>query len=214
MGNRLRRNASRNVFPQFFIPLLLVMLSFAVVSRGKGQSSPPVPPTSQAESPATPQKDSLADAARKARAKKGKFSPLKVYTDDDVSGNQGGSGVSVVGQQSGAGGSADAAKGDAGSQAGTKSGKSDEEFWRSKARRLHDQMAAVDQEIAKLQDDIRKNGSSGFDASSGLQQNVIYVDDKNARVQKLQNHKADLQKQLDQLQEEGRKAGAPAGWFR
>jgi hypothetical protein len=30
----------------------------------------------------------------------------------------------------------------------------------------------------------------------------------------LEQHKVDLQKQLDDLADEGRKAGAPASWFR
>jgi len=43
---------------------------------------------------------------------------------------------------------------------------------------------------------------------------VIMVEDRNAEIKKLEDRKADLQNSLDQLAEEGRKAGADSGWFR
>ena len=40
------------------------------------------------------------------------------------------------------------------------------------------------------------------------------VEDRNMEIKRLNDQKAELQKQLDDLAEEGRKAGADSGWFR
>ena len=90
----------------------------------------------------------------------------------------------------------------------------DEGYWRGKARGLLDQIAATDQQIGKTKEEIKKYGGDGFDATSGLKDNIIYIDNRNAKVQQLEKRKADLEKKLDQLQEEGRKAGAEPAWFR
>jgi hypothetical protein len=75
-------------------------------------------------------------------------------------------------------------------------------------------MVATDEAIKNLQEEIKKNGATGFDAQSGLKQNVIYVDDRNARLKQLEQRRQDLDKQMDLLQEEGRKASADSAWFR
>ena len=198
---------SMNIF------LCALLLSSALASRASGQLPQSAAPASQSQSP--PKKaESLADAARKAKAKKN--TPGKVYTDEDLAGLQSGS-VSVVGQDGHAPNSpSDATNATAGAKqneaGGT--GKNSETYWRGKAGKLHDQIAAADQETAKLKEEIKSSGGSGFDAASGLQQNVIYINDRNGRLKQLEGKKEKLQEQLNQLQEEGRKAGAPAGWFR
>ena len=90
----------------------------------------------------------------------------------------------------------------------------DEGYWRGKARDLLDQIAATEQHIAKLKDDIKKYGAGGFDVTTGMKNNVAYIDDRNGQVQELEKRKADLEKKLDQLAEAGRKAGAEPAWFR
>ena len=50
--------------------------------------------------------------------------------------------------------------------------------------------------------------------TTGMKDNIAYIQDRNAQLQELEKHKADLQKQLDELQDEGRKVGAPSSWFR
>jgi len=40
------------------------------------------------------------------------------------------------------------------------------------------------------------------------------VDDKNARLKKLEDNRKALERALDDLQEQGRKAGVPADWVR
>jgi hypothetical protein len=47
-----------------------------------------------------------------------------------------------------------------------------------------------------------------------MKQNIARADDRQAQLKDLENHRAELEKQLEELQDEGRKAGAPAAWFR
>jgi hypothetical protein len=47
-----------------------------------------------------------------------------------------------------------------------------------------------------------------------MKNNVTYIKDRNGQVKELERKKADLEKKMDQLQEEGRKAGAEPAWFR
>jgi len=175
------------------------------------------------ESQEAPPAMSLGEAARRAKAQKTQASTAagsgpKVYTEDKLAGLSG-HGVSVVGDESQGGDSsggnsyAEQAAG-SGSGNGGSGGKSDEQVWRRKAQTIHDQMAQIDDRIAKIQEEIQKYGAVSFDPSSGLQQNVIYIKDRNAQIQQLEEQKRRLQSQLDSLEDEGRKAGADPGWFR
>jgi hypothetical protein len=186
-------------------------LAFGQSQAQSSQSSQQSSPSTQPASP--PKAESEADAAKKAQKDKPK--PKKVYTEEDLSSMRG-SGVSVVGDET------PAPPGAAGGKpAGGKakpgvvpmSGQ-DEAYWRGKARPLLDEIAARDQQIAKLKDDIKKYGAGGFDVTTGMKDNVAYIEDRNGQVQELEKRKADLEKKLDLLQEEGRKAGADASWFR
>ncbi len=204
----------KNWLPEKHLRLLVVMLFAAGTAAAQAQSQTAASPSQTTSgSQAAPQanQESVGDAARKAKADKGKSKARKVYTDEDLP--TAGHTISVVGDAN--------ASGDASRQAENsevKSGSSDaakqEQYWRGRAQKIREQMNALDEQIAKLKDDIKKNGASGFDASSGLQKNVIYVDDKNARLQRMEQKRAELDKQMDQLQEEGRKAGASPSWFR
>ena len=72
----------------------------------------------------------------------------------------------------------------------------------------------MDEEIQKTQDEIKKGGGAGFDAQSGLNQNVIFFEDRNTKLKKLEEKKAQLQKQMEALEDEARKEGVPSGWLR
>ena len=176
----------------------------------------------QMESQEAPPPESLGEAARQARAQKSAAPAAKVYTEDKVA-RLSGRGVSVVGDGNQSGDSSDAENADnserepsAGGtpKASSQSGNSDEKMWREKARTIHDQMAQIDERIGKIQEEIQKYGAVSFDPATGLRQNVIYVEDRNAQIKQLEEQKAKLQSQLDALEEEGRKAGADSGWFR
>ena len=154
-----------------------------------------------------------ADVAKKSEKEKTK--PKKVYTEEDLSGMRG-NGVSVVGDEkpAGAGGaSAKKADGTAKVRVAAMSGQ-DEEYWRGKARPLLDEIAATEQQIAKTKDDIKKYGAGGFDVTTGMKNNIAYIEDRNSQVKDLEKRRADLEKKLDQLAEQGRKAGAEPAWFR
>jgi hypothetical protein len=201
---------------QLTLWIYLVSIWPSAIAFGPSQFS------QQSSSPAPSQpaqkEDSAADAAKKTQKEKPK--PKKVYTEDDLSGLKG-NGVSVVGDRNSSGANSNAtnqaspksADGRPGAGVVPMSGQ-DEDYWRGKARELLDEMAALDQEMAKTKDEIKKFGADGFDATSGLQKNIIYIDNRNAKLQQMEKRKADLEKKLDQLQEEGRKAGAAPAWFR
>jgi len=177
------------------------------------------------QSQEAPPQESLGEAARRARAQKSAAPAAKVYTEDKVA-RLSGHGVSVVGDGNQSGDSSDAENAEnserepsAGgapkaSPASPQSGNSDEKMWREKARAIHDQMAQIEERISKIQEEIQKYGAVSFDPASGVRQNVIYIEDRNAQIKQLEEQKSKLQGQLDSLEEEGRKAGADSGWLR
>ena len=189
----------------------LLAAAFSICTMALAQSQP----AAKTQQQPAPQQDSVGEAARKAKAKKAKAPSGKVYTQEDLAG-MGGT-ISVVGQaDSGSSGSTEPGDSSVPQKKGgaSKSGNDQEANWRGKARPIHEKMAATDQAMDKLREDIKKSGGSGFDASSGLKQNVIYIEDRNGQLKNLEKKKQDLQNQLDQLEEEGRKAGALPAWFR
>ena|SRR5690348_11066537 len=157
---------------------------------------------------------SVADAARGANADKAKPKPKHVFTNDDLAGL--GGGISVVGSESSDRGSATNGNSGAGLQGRNAAPSSDKNqaYWRQRAQAIKDQIAGVDQQIDKVKEEIAKSGPASFDPTTGLTQNVIVLHDRNADLQRLQQHKQNLEKQLDDLTDEGRKAGADPGWFR
>lgn len=161
----------------------------------------------QSENQSQQKEDSVAGAARKAKEKKNAASQRKVFTEDDLS-RMKKDGISVVGGESKQSTENTSASGRKGSDEPNSEG-----YWRSKTQPILEKLADVDKQIAQLKDDIKKYGSGGIDISTGLKYNVAYVNDRNGQIQKLEKKQADLQKQLDDLQEEGRKAGAEPAWF-
>jgi len=178
-----------------------------VTSESRPQSSSQTPSQTQPEKRETP-----GETAN--RSEKDKAKPKKVYTEEDLSGMKG-NGVSVVGGEKPAESAAGTKKPDGKPKAGVvpMSGQ-DEVYWRGKARRLLDEIAATDEQILKLKDDLKKYGAGGFDVTTGMKDSVAYIEDRNGQVRELEKRKADLEKKLDQLEEAGRKAGAPPAWFR
>lgn len=235
----LRRHPRKAAFAKYVFILLAMVLWSPILTLGQSQSQTQPPAQSQAAGQTqtqtsapknsktsdqtasapeqqmqnmTPPQESLGDAAKRAKAQKAKSESGKVFTEDDVSALPG-HGVSVVGDGL-AGGSPSRETANSYASHSPSATASDEKYWRDKARQIHGQMDAIDQQISKLKEDIKKNGAIGFDPSTGLRQNVIIIDDKNAQVKSLKNQKQSLQNQLDSLADEGRKAGADSGWFR
>lgn len=210
------------------VPLLLFG---TVPARAQSESASPAVSQAPAQPPASSQTQSrkaaqlakapqegsgdkpssLADAARKANADKNKPKPKHVFTNDDLSGM--GGGISVVGSDRGSPVNGNSNAGSQVSSAASSGGRN-EAYWRQRARAIRDQIAGVDQQIDKVKQEIAKSGPASFDPTTGLTQNVIVLHDRNADLQRLQERKQNLEKQLDDLADEGRKAGADPGWFR
>lgn len=159
-----------------------------------------------------PPPQSLGAAARAANAKKQQTKAKHVYTDDDVS-SIGGT-ISVVGDGHSSGDAADADTNADGQAAAPSAGAQDEKYWRDRANQIKNAIADVDRQIDAKKDEIAKAGATSFDPSAGLSQGVIVIHDRNAELKELEDRKASLENQLDQLADEGRRAGADSGWFR
>src|SRR2546430_16792353 len=128
------------------------------------QQSPSQQSSAQAQ-PATPaqppqKEDTLAEAARKAKAKKPTAAKGKVYTEDDLSGMKG-PGVSVVGEAPKKG-THRARPTDPNGDGG----ENNEEYWRGRAQEILGQIAAADEAMARMKDDIKKYGNGGFCGST------------------------------------------------
>ena len=200
--NRIHRK-----LPCFFLALGWPFA--ASLARPSQQTQSADQSSSQSQTPAQEKTDSVAEAARKAKAKKAAAPQSKVVTEDDLAGMNK-SGVSVVGEENNKKATPLTAK----SNDDKKYDPNSEEYWRSKSQPILDQMKAIDQKIAQLREDIKKMGPGGFDVTTGFKDNVAYIEDRNGQIQTLEKRKATLQKQLDDLEEEGRKAGAQPAWFR
>jgi len=174
-------------------------------SRGGAQTA------RQAESQSAAPADSLAEAARKAREKKAMQDPPKVYTEEELS-KLSRHGISVVGEESVPRSSA--AGGGHGQSKEEQSANGEESYWRGRARNLLNRLTATDQQIEKVKEEIKRYGNGGLDPATGLGKDVIYVHDRQSQLRRLEKQRSDLDKQMDQLQEEGRKAGAQPAWFR
>jgi hypothetical protein len=169
----------------------------------------------QLQDQSAPQDQSLGAIARQAKAQKAKSEPAKVYTEDKLSGLSG-RGVSSVGSgNSGGGGSYggntfnNAGAGGSGQSLG-----SNESYWRGRANGIRGQMAQLDAQIAGIREEIKKKGAVTVDPMSGASAGVIYIEDRNRQIQQVEAQKGKLQQSLEDLAEEGRKAGADSGWFR
>jgi cytoskeletal protein RodZ len=218
---------SKACYTRAFLVVAVLLLVFWAASAGSASAAQSQPQT-QSQKASQPgsqsvtaapkdsgdKQQSLADTSSKANAKTNKPKSKHVYTNDDLSGI--GGGISVVGN--GSSGSDSAVNGhlSTGPQGDGPASSSDknEAYWRGRARAIRDQIAAVDQQIDKVKQEIAKSGPAAFDPTTGLTQNVIIVHDRNADLQHLQDRKQNLEKQMDELTDEGRKAGADPGWFR
>jgi hypothetical protein len=175
------------------------------------QSKKATQPAKTSQDDPTGKPSTVADAARKANAAPNKPKAKHVFTNDDLSGL--GGGVSVVGSDRGSAVNENSNAGLQGRSAAP-SGDRNEAYWRQRARAIKDQIEGIDQQIDKVKQEIAKSGPASFDPTTSLTQNVIVLHDRNADLQRLQERKQNLEKQLDDLTDEGRKAGADPGWFR
>jgi len=207
------KNGGRSDKKIFWAFLTVLWLTAAASGQSQQDTSQSSQQSSSQKQTEPKKSESGGDAAK--RSEKDKARPKKVYTEEDLSGMRG-NGVSVVGDENPAGaGAAGTKKADGKTKTGVvpMSGQG-EVYWRGKAHELLDRITATEQQIAKLKDDIKKYGPGGFDVTTGMKSNVAYIEDRNGQVKDLEKRKAELEKKLDQLEEQGRKAGAEPAWFR
>jgi hypothetical protein len=213
---------------QVLLAIILLACGPAPAALAQSASAPPARTPAQTQTQSQPsaqtssdpgaqtgsgnQPQSLADAARQAKAQKDKPKAKKVYTEDNLSSIHGT--ISVVGDGSSGGASGNGNSSEGANGGAPSSGNNGEAYWRSRARGIKDQIAATDQQIADVKAEIAKAGPTSFDPSSGLSQGVIIIHDRNAEVKQLEDRKSSLDRQLDDLADEARKAGADSGWAR
>jgi len=125
-------------------------------SQPAGQTSSQSQPQSTSQTPTQEKDDSLAEAARKAKAKKTAAAKGKVFTEDDLSGMNK-SGVSVVGVESKKVTTRTPAK-----QGDANSAENEEEYWRGKAQPILNEIAEIDQQVTQLREEIKKYGVGGI----------------------------------------------------
>lgn len=182
------------------------------------------PPPAQNQPAASQDPASPADAARKSTAEKDKPKARRVYTDEDMSSLT--APVSVVGEEKSEPASAKAQEPSAKPRAAeAKPAVKDEVYWRGRYQRLRQQMDAADKQIADKQEEIKKYGHGGTSTdlsklscgpppSERANPCVLPEIDRGSQLKDLEKKKADLEKQMNELQEEARKAGADPGWLR
>ena len=133
----------------------------------------------------------------------------KVYTNDDLRAMRGND-VSVVG----------AKKQTAPATPKGKTQPQNEQYWRNRAQNLHRQMAEVDRQIAELESTNPRQGNATNSTNTAFAPTGGYYGNSRAGMQyqnqmkRLQTRKAQIQAQIDQLEEDARRANVPPGWLR
>jgi hypothetical protein len=183
---------------------MAIALLAAGTSAGAALAQSQSPPPPQQQPPAQPNPDAAKDAPDKSKDGKDNAAQHKVFTNEDLSSLEKDD-ISVVGGKKSDG---KPARGDT-----TKTGKQGEAYWHARAQKLRNQIADVDRQIAQLTGPAPTNGSGTSNSTAPPPQGG-YMNARGARLQNLQNKKAGLQKQMDQLEEEARKAAVPPGWLR
>ncbi len=192
-------------------------LALAGVPAGTYAAKPQQPPqqTSQAQSTASQgtQQESVAEAARKAR-EKAKTEPanIKTFTNDDISSLRT-VGVSLVGstQTTPAPQPASAQT----NPAATAEPKKDEAYWRKRFAEARAKLATAQKEIDVMQRELNTMATQYYpDPNEALKQQYTREDinDKTAKIEAKKQEVVQLQQALDDLTDELRRSGAPAGW--
>lgn len=185
-------------FTRSFFCLFAATMCSAVPAPGRLQ--PRTSSKSQTQAPAPQKEESLADAARRARAQKSMRGLGKVYTSEDLS-SLPHAGVSVVGGDAVAGANSPVRL----DSISRKPEQGAEGFWRERANTLKITMADVDAKIQRVNQNIANANGNGY---------AIRIADLDLSLPDLVQQRQKLQKQIDALEEAGRKAGAEPGWFR
>jgi hypothetical protein len=189
-----------------FLVTLLLLPGSLLISRAQDDSTT-----------AAPQADSVADAARKARAqKKDSTKAVKTYTDDNVDDIKGT--ISIVGAEPADANKTDDKKEDAKAEnAGAEKaeGKQDESYWRAKFASARRALADDSKELDILQREFNLKQEQYYqDPNAALKQQYSREDVDKAQAD-IDTKKQDVAKDkqvLADLEEDLRKAGGDPGW--
>jgi chromosome segregation ATPase len=157
------------------------------------------------------QQDSVAEAARKARAKKGqqKAQPGKVYTNDNLPAS---GSVNVVGSApQAAGGQAEQKEGE---QPGEERG---EEYWRAKFSEANKKLSDAEKELDVLQRELEVKRIQYYDDPLKTLHEELERKEVNEHRKKIEDKQAEvarLRQAISDLENELRRAGGSPGWAR
>jgi hypothetical protein len=166
------------------------------------------------------QKESLAEAARKARAqKKAPAKPAKVLTNDDVE-----KGLKFAGAVQdttpvlpGQAEAAPEAQGKPGERAEAEKEKHDEKYWRQRFAAAHEKLAQAERELNILEREWQKGQTQYYaDPQKALkeQYNRKDLNDRGAQVEAKKKEIAKLKQDISDLEDELRREGGDPGWAR
>jgi chromosome segregation ATPase len=162
--------------------------------------------------------DAVADAARKAREqKKNEPKAKKVYTDDDISPRK----EAPASAAQPAGAQATAGTGQTGTTAQTPATSNDNEnseaAWRKRFAAQRAKIAKAQEELDILQRELEKSQVQYYsDPQKAMNQQLTRkdVNDKTAKIAEKKQELAKLQSEMDDMEDQLRKAGGDPGWAR
>jgi DNA repair exonuclease SbcCD ATPase subunit len=177
------------------IVLLVAAALLSVPAAGQGQ----------------PAQDSLAEAARKARAqKKTSAKPVKVYTNDNL--------PKAATAEAPAPSSAEKTESASEEQAGAAAAeKKDEAYWRGQFKEARENLARAEKELDILQRELQKADLQYYpDPTKAMREQYDRKDinDKTAKIEAKKKEVAGLKQAIENLETELRRSGGDPGWAR
>jgi hypothetical protein len=92
-----------------------------------------------------------------------------------------------------------------------------EEYWRAEARRVRERVTLLKEEIARLEDEVKKRESEFYSWDDGAYRDRVIKPAWDKAREQLATARQDLpvaEKDLAELPDRARRAGAPPGWLR
>jgi hypothetical protein len=198
---------------------LVILSPLALGAQEQSQQQQPQPPPSQEPKPQPKPADSLAEAARKARAEKDKKSAPKapiVWTNDNIPKKPGV--VSIVGEAPAPpkeGKDAEGAQTTPKENADKKSPLKNEAYWRATFAEAHKALQRARTDLSILQRELSELQVAYYpDPQKALKQQYTREDinKKQAAIDAKQKDIEQLQQNLSNLEDELRQSGGDPGW--
>ncbi len=165
--------------------------------------------------------ESVAEAARKARAqKKAAANAPKVITDDDLRPSAPAAGTESAAQGDKKAGEQAGKEGQAAASEGGKAAapeKKDEQYWRTKFQAAREDLARAEKELNILQREVQKASSQYYpDPNKALQEqyNRKEINEKNEKIDAKKKEITALRQAIEDLETELRRSGGDPGWAR